>query len=132
MSNYLDEVGLKQLWDKIPHRRFISASEGGTNYHLNYAVSYLYMISGRRIITGNGTNIITFMTIDELKSDIPLLYSKYLETSGLSLWCSLSSSGPSSEAYVIATLIDSEKISAIFNKSTYNGGLYDVRALITV
>ena len=70
--------------------------------------------------------------MDELKNDIPLFYSKYEETSGYSLWCSLSSLGPSSEAYVIATLIDSEKISAIFNKNTYNGGLYDVRALITV
>lgn len=132
MSNYLDEVGLKQLWDKIPHRKFLRASEGGTNYHLHPIVSYPYMISGRRIITGNGTNVITFITINELKSDNPLLYSKYEETSGYSLWCSLSSSGPSSEAYIIATIIDSEKISAVFNKNTYNGGLYDVRALITV
>lgn len=132
MSNYLDEVGLKQLWNKIPHRNFLKSSEGGTDYHLNSIVTYPYMVSGRRIITGNGTNIITFMTINELKSDNPLLYSKYEETSGYSLWCSLSSSGPSSEAYVIGTLIDSEKISAIFNKNTYNGGLYDVRALITV
>lgn len=131
MSNYLDTEGLKQLWNKIPHRSFLNASEGGTNYHLHFVVSYPYMISGRRVITGNGTNIITFMTIDELKSDNPLLYSKYVQTNGYSLCCSLSSSGPSSEAYVIGTLIDSEKISAIFNKPTYNGGLYDIRALIT-
>lgn len=132
MSNYLDAEGLKQLWNKIPHRTFISQSEHGTNYHLGSIVTYPYMVSGRRVITGNGTNIITFMTINELKSDNPLFYSKYVQTSGRSLWCSLSSSGPSSEAYVIGTLIDSEKISAIFNKSTYNGGLYEVRALITV
>lgn len=33
MSNYLYEVGLKQLWNKLPHRTFISQSEDNANYH---------------------------------------------------------------------------------------------------
>ena len=132
MLKYLDEDGLKQLWDKIPHRIFFkSMDDDDPSYYLHSIVIYPCIFSGRRVITGNGTNVVTFMTMDELKSDIPLLYDKAAETKANSLWCSLVSVGSPSEAYVISTLIENEKISAVFNKDTYKGGLYQVRALIT-
>lgn len=134
MSQYLDENGVKALWNKIPHSQTFSNGMNTlfSSYNLSNVHQYPKSIFGSRIITGDGSSSVTLLTVNEIKQ----LFSIILTTLGgeinLGNLCIIANSMLNgSNIYIVGVTCNKDDgIVLKFNSNTYDGGVYQINFCI--